>query len=83
MNKQEAIDGYIKHLEEKLEIVNKLITTVEQLMHSTKLLAIKQFLIVRLDLWFDYFKLKRKLNFHYKEKIRVELEIDFLKEQYQ
>ena len=79
MNKQEAVDGYIKHLEEKLEIVDKLITTAEQLMNSTKLLAIKQFLIFRLDLWFDYFKLKRELNFRYKEKIKVELELDFLK----
>ena len=83
MNKKEAIDGYIKHLEEKLKIVDKLITTVEQLMHSTKLLAIKQFIIFRLDLWFDYFKLNKKLNFYHKDKIKLELEIDFLKEQYQ
>ena len=83
MNKKEAIDGYIKHLEEKLEIVDKLITTAEQLMYNTKLIAIKQFLIFRLDLWFDYFKLKREINLRYKEKIKVELEIDFLKEQYQ
>ena len=77
---EKIIQGYVKHLEGSLHTINKLIKCTEKLLVSTRRFAIANFFILRLDLWFDYFKYKRELKLQYEKKSWIELELKAFKE---
>ena len=77
--KKEFVDFYLKNSNDQIKTLDKIITISEQQANITKKIAILQFVIFRLDLWFDYFKCKNQIKKYMKEKEKIEQELYVLK----
>ena len=73
--KKEFVSFYLKNSNDQIKTLDEIITINEQLANNTKKIAILQFVIFRLDLWFDYFKCKNQIKKAMKQKEEIEQEL--------
>ena len=77
--KKEFVGFYLKTSNDIIKNLNEIITISERQANITKKIAILQFVIFRLDLWFDYFKYKNQMKKAMKQKEDIEQELYVLK----